>query len=251
MGTTRRTFMQAAGWTILAPAISVAGRPALARAEGAEKSWRHGIAIFGDLKYPPGFAHFDYVNSAAPRGGTLRMSATGTFDNFNPVIAGLKGQLAAGTELIFETLATNSLDEEASEYGLIAEAVSFPEDRSSVSYRLRPEARWQDGRPITAEDVIYSFEVFKTNSPQVSAYYRHVTKAERTSEREVTFTFDRPNIRELPQIVGELTGRAEALVRGRRQGRAQAQRHRNVARSAARLGALPHQVISGRTRHRV
>ena len=247
MGTTRRTFMQAAGWTILAPAISVAGRPTLARAEGAEKSWRHGIAIFGDLKYPPGFAHFDYVNSAAPRGGTLRMSATGTFDNFNPVIAGLKGQLAAGTELIFETLATNSLDEEASEYGLIAEAVSFPEDRSSVSYRLRPEARWQDGRPITAEDVIYSFEVFKTNSPQVSAYYRHVTKAERTSEREVTFTFDRPNIRELPQIVGELT----VVPKHWFEGVDKAGRKRNVTETSLEvpLGSGPYRIKSFQAGH--
>ncbi len=249
MRTTRRTFMQTAGWTILAPAIGVAGRTTLARAEAAEKFWRHGIAIFGDLKYPPGFAHFDYVNPAAAKRGTLRMSATGTFDNFNPVIAGLKGQLAAGTDLIFETLATNSLDEEASEYGLIAEAVSFPEDRSSVSYRLRPEAKWDDGRPITAEDVIFSFEVFKTNSPQVSAYYRHVKKAERTGEREVTFTFDRPNIRELPQIVGELT----VVPKHWFEGVNKAGRKRNVTETSLEvpLGSGPYRIKSVQAGHGV
>jgi len=197
--------MRAAGGAIVAPAVAAIGSAPVPRASAEERSWRHGTAVFGELKYPAGFVHFDYVNPAAPKGGTARQSVAGTYDNFNPVIAGLKGQLATGTELMFETLLTPSLDEEAAEYGLIAEAVSFPADRSSVSYRLRAEARWHDGRPITPQDVIFSFDAFKTNSPQVSAYYRRVTKAERTGEREVTFTFDRAGIRELPQIVGELT----------------------------------------------
>jgi microcin C transport system substrate-binding protein len=202
MRPTRRTFLQAAGGTLVAPAI--AGVP-LRGAVAAEPAWRHGLALFGELKYPAGFAHFDYVNAAAPKGGTARQSVTGTFDNFNPVIAGIKGQLAAGIELMFETLLMPSLDEESSEYGLLAEAVSFPEDRSSVSYRLRAQAKWNDGRPVTPEDVIFSFDAYKTNSPQLAAYYRRVTKAEKTGEREVTFSFDGAGIRELPQIVGELT----------------------------------------------
>jgi len=100
------------------------------------------------------------------------------------VIAGLKGSLAAGVDLIYETLLVASLDEISSEYGLLAAAVSYPEDYSSASYRLRPEAQWHDGTPVTPEDVIFSFEAFKKYSPQFSAQYLHVTKAEKTSARE-------------------------------------------------------------------
>jgi len=121
------------------------------------------------------------------------------------VIAGLKGSLAAGVDLIYETLLVASLDEISSEYGLLAAAVSYPEDYSSASYRLRPEAQWHDGTPVTPEDVIFSFEAFKKYSPQFSAQYLHVTKAEKTSAREITFIFDRPGNRELPQVVGRLT----------------------------------------------
>jgi microcin C transport system substrate-binding protein len=204
MKATRRAFMRAAGWTILAPAIG-AGRLAFAGAPIAEQSWQHGIALFGDLKYAAGFPHFDYVNPSAPKGGAVRQSVTGTFDNFNPVVAGLKGRLAAGTRYVFERLLAPALDEESSAYGLIAEALKVPEDRSWVSYRLRAEAKWHDGHPITADDVIFSFDAFKANNPRVANYYTHVTKAERTGEREVTFVFDRADIRELPQIVGDLT----------------------------------------------
>ena len=204
MKATRRAFMRAAGWTILAPAIG-AGRMAFAGAPIAEQSWHHGIALFGDLKYAAGFPHFDYVNASAPKGGAVRQSVTGTFDNFNPVIAGLKGRLAAGTRYIFERLLAPALDEELSAYGLIAEALKVSEDRSWVSYRLRAEAKWHDGHPITADDVIFSFDAFKANNPRVANYYGHVTKAESTGEREVTFVFDRADIRELPQIVGDLT----------------------------------------------
>jgi microcin C transport system substrate-binding protein len=174
-----------------------------ARAE--EKTWRHGISLFGELKYPAGFKQFDYVNASAPKAGMARQIAVGTFDNFNIVVAGVKGSLAAGSDLIYETLSVASLDEVSCEYGLIAEAVSFPADLSSASYRLRPTAKWHDGKPITPEDVIFSLEAFKKNSPQLSAYYRHVAKAEKTGEHEVTFVFDAPGNRELPQIIGQLT----------------------------------------------
>jgi microcin C transport system substrate-binding protein len=117
----------------------------------------------------------------------------------------VKGNLAMGTELIGETLTTPAYDEVSTEYGLLAEAVRFPEDRSAVTYRLRANARWHDGKPVTADDVIFSFNTLKENNPMLAAYYRHVVKAEKTGEREVTFTFDGPGNRELPQIVGQLT----------------------------------------------
>src|SRR5262249_53662921 len=106
---------------------------------------------------------------------------------------------------IYDTLMAPSLDEVASEYGLIAEAVQYPEDFSRVSFRLRQEARWHDGRPISPTDVIYSLDVFRKLHPQLAAYYRHVVRAEQTGELEVTFTFDVRGIRHLPQVIGQLT----------------------------------------------
>jgi microcin C transport system substrate-binding protein len=177
---------------------------ALAQAPAQDKVWRHGTSEFGDLKYPAAFKQFDYVNAKAPKGGVVRQSAVGTFDNFNPVIADVKGSLAAGVGIVYESLTVAALDEVSSEYGLLAEALSFPADFSSATYRLRAEAKWQDGTPVTPDDVIFSFDVWKKNSPSKMAYYRHVTKAEKTGDREVTFTFDAPGNRELPQIIGQL-----------------------------------------------
>jgi len=177
----------------------------LAPALAADPVWRHGLSLFGELKYPPGFARFDYVNPNAPKGGTVRQIAFGTFDNFNVAVAGVKGTIAQGIDLIYDTLLVPSLDEVSTEYGLLAESVSYPDDFSSVTYRLRANARWHDGQPVTPDDVIFSFDTFKQNSPQYAAYYRHVMKAEKTGDRDVTFTFDQPGNRELPQIVGQLT----------------------------------------------
>jgi microcin C transport system substrate-binding protein len=179
--------------------------PTAAEENAPTRAWRHGVSLLGELKYPPDFKHFDYVNPSAPKGGTVRLLGLGTFDNFNPVVAGVKGVVALGLGGIFDSLATRALDEVSSDYGLLAESVSHPDDFSSVTYRLRSSARWHDGKPVTPADVIFSFNAFKTNHPSYSAYYQHVTKAEQTGDRDVTFTFDAPGNRELPQIVGELT----------------------------------------------
>ena len=204
MKLSRRTLLRNGAVALVVPAVvDPLGLNGVARAD--EKTWRHGLSLFGELKYPAGFKRFDYVNPEAPKGGTVRLSAFGTFDNFNEVVAGVKGSLAGGTNLVYETLMSPSIDEVASGYGLLAESVSYPEDFSIVTYRLRAEAKWHDGKPVTPEDVVFSFEAFKKNHPQLSAYYRHVVKAEKSGEREITFTFDGPGNRELPQIVGELT----------------------------------------------
>ena len=176
----------------------------IAPAQAEEKNWRHGLSLFGDLKYQPGFKRFEYVKADAPKGGVARQTSLGTFDNFNMVVAGVKGTLAAGVGYIYDTLLVPALDEVSSEYGLLAESVSYPADFSSASYRLRPEAKFHDGMPVTPDDVIFSFNAFKKYSPQLGAYWRHVVKVEKTGEREVTFTFDAPGNRELPQIVGQL-----------------------------------------------
>jgi len=202
---TRRSVIRATAATLAARALGALGAASFPGSAAAQtRNWKHGLSLFGELKYAEGFKHFDYVNPAAPQGGVVRQIAFGSFDNFNSVVAGVKGSIAMGTELVTETLTTAALDEVSTEYGLLAEAVSHPEDHSSVTYRLRSHARWHDGKPVTADDVIFSFDTFKTNSPQLGAYYRHVVKAEKTGEREITFTFDGPGNRELPQIVGQL-----------------------------------------------
>jgi microcin C transport system substrate-binding protein len=202
---TRRTIVKSAGLALVAPAFGALG-PALSTgpARAQETAWRHGLSLLGDLKYPPDFKRLDYVNPDAPKGGIVRMQVLGAFDNFNPVVAGVKGSLGGGAAFAFESLLTEVSDEISSSYGLLAEAVRHPPDFSSVVYRLRKEARWHDGKPVTAEDVIFSFDAFKKNNPRQAFYYRHVTKAEKTGEGEITFTFDAPGNRELPNIVGQL-----------------------------------------------
>jgi microcin C transport system substrate-binding protein len=176
-----------------------------AEAQGAgELPWRHALSLFGDIKYPADFKRFDYVNPGAPKGGVARMISLGTFDNFNVAVAGIKGSLAPAAALIYETLMTRAQDEVATEYGLLAEAAQHPNDFSWVVYRLRKDARWHDGKPVTPEDVIFSIETLKKQSPMYASYYRHVVKAEKAGERDVKFTFDAPGNRELPTIVGEL-----------------------------------------------
>ncbi|HEX6144775.1 MAG TPA: extracellular solute-binding protein [Geminicoccaceae bacterium] len=163
----------------------------------------HGASMFGELKYGADFEHFDYVNPNAPKGGTMVESAIGSFDNLNPFI--LKGTPAAGVSLIFETLTTGSLDEPFSEYGLVAESIEIPEDRSWVAFTLHPEARWHDGRPITVEDVIWSFNTLKEKGhPFYRAYYANITEAVADGERRVRMTFDGTVNRELPLIAGQM-----------------------------------------------
>jgi microcin C transport system substrate-binding protein len=163
----------------------------------------HGVAMHGDLKYRPDFEHFDYVNPNAPKGGTVTFSVIGTFDSFNPFI--IKGEAAAGVPTLYESLTTQSLDEPFSEYGLLAETIEMPEDRSWVAFTLRPEARWHDGKPVTVEDVVWSLETLRDKgAPFYRYYYKNVKSVEPAGERRVKFTFDETTNRELPLIIGQL-----------------------------------------------
>lgn len=209
MRLTRRSVVRAGALAALSPILDRLGLPLMRTllgtpANAQERQWRHGLSLFGELKYPEGFKHFDYVNPKAPKGGTVRLLATGTFDNFNEVIAGLKGVLAAGAGPTSDTLLVSAFDEASTEYGLIAEAVSHPPDFASATFRLRPEGRFHDGKPISVEDVIFSMEMFRKHNPMMATYYRHVVKVEKTGEREVTFVFDEPGNREMPVIIGQL-----------------------------------------------
>ena len=163
----------------------------------------HGLAMHGQPKYGPDFKHFDYANPDAPKGGEAKLSAIGSFDSFNPYI--LKGDPAAGIGALIETLLVSSGDEAFSEYGLLAETIEIPEDRSWVAFTLRREARWHDGRPVTVDDVIFSLDILKTKGhPFYRSYFKDVAKAEPIGERTVKFTFADGVNRELPLIAGQL-----------------------------------------------
>jgi microcin C transport system substrate-binding protein len=213
---TRRQLLQSSASAALTPALtaalgSAAGLSAISPASAqsasgpeSEPAWRHGLSLFGEVKYPADFKRFDYVNPDAPKGGVARMISIGTFDNFNIAVMGVKGSIAPAAIMVFETLMTRSQDEIATEYGLLAESAAHPNDFAWVTYRLRKEARWHDGKPVTPEDVIFSFDSLKKLSPNYASYYRHVVKAEKNGDRDIKFTFDSPGNRELPTIVGEL-----------------------------------------------
>jgi microcin C transport system substrate-binding protein len=162
----------------------------------------HALSLVGTPKYGPDFTHFDWVNPDAPKGGRVRQWTMGSFDSLNqfPV----KGSAAAGLSMLYDTLMTISPDEDLTEYGLLAEWVSHPPDFSSATFQLRPQARFNDGKPVTPEDVIFSLEAIRKASPNFAFYYKNVLRAEKTGDRQVTFLFNVKGNRELPVIVGEL-----------------------------------------------
>lgn len=183
-------------------ALTLAALLAFSPAIAQEKVWHHGGSLIGEPKYPAGFEKFDYVNPDAPVGGVVRLSSMGGFDTFNPILP--QGEPADGIGLVFETLTTPSLDETSTQYGNLAEAFSYPDDFSSVTFRMNPRARWADGEPVKAEDVVWTFNKVKELNPSQANYYANVTKAEVTAPGEVTFSFDQTGNRELPNIMGQL-----------------------------------------------
>jgi microcin C transport system substrate-binding protein len=188
-----------------APLLAAAmlfGLAAPAVAQTATDVWVHAFAMEGEPKYGPDYTHFDYVNVDAPKGGTVRMGDMGGFDTFNPILP--KGEAAGGIGLLYETLLTPSLDEQSVYYGLLAEALKIAPDYSAVTFRMDPDAKWNDGEPVTAEDVVWSFEKLIELNPDRQQYYVNITKAEVTAPGEVTFTFDQTGNRELPLILGQL-----------------------------------------------
>ncbi|MCW2238083.1 extracellular solute-binding protein [Azospirillum canadense] len=163
----------------------------------------HAVTAHGTPKYGPDFKHFDYVNPDAPKGGEVKLATYGSFDSLNPFI--LRGSPAGGAGLPFETLTVGSNDEVLTQYGLLAETIAVADDRGSVAFTLRPQARFHDGTPVTVEDVIWSFETLRDKGhPTYRTYYADVAKAEKTGERTVTFTFRNGNNPELPVIMGQL-----------------------------------------------
>lgn len=187
---------------LLSSGLLVLGLAAPVAAQTPTGVWVHADSLTEAPKYEEGFAHFDYVNPDAPKGGTMRLGTRGGFDTFNPILP--KGNTAAGLGLIYETLMTSSMDEVNTSYGLLAEAMKVADDYGAVTFRMDPDARWHDGQPVTAEDVVWSFDKVIELSPAYTQYYANVTDAEVTAPGEVTFTFDMTGNRELPHILGQL-----------------------------------------------
>ena len=182
-------------------AVFALGHVSLAHAE-----FRHGISVFGDLKYPADFKYFEYVNPDAPKGGRAsQIGSAGrtTFDSFNEFI--LKGDSAQGLELLFDSLMTPALDEPSSVYGLVANEAEIAGDGRSVTFKMRPEAKFADGMPVTADDVVFSFETIKAKgSPVYSQPLRDVEKAEALDSHTVRYGFKGDLIRDLPVMVSVL-----------------------------------------------
>jgi microcin C transport system substrate-binding protein len=188
----RRRVLQGAGSIPFWPALATFGR-------AGPMQFRHGVSLLGDLKYPEGFQQYDYVNVAAPKGGKIRLGILGSFDSLN-------GNTINGDPIdpgVNESLLVKSLDSAYDAYGLLAQGLWYPDDYSSVVYKLRPEAHFSDGEPVKPEDVVFSFESIKNNLTSQQAYYKDVVRAEKTGDHEVTFVFSTKGNRELPQIVGE------------------------------------------------
>ncbi len=194
---------------LLAAAMMVAALPALAGTET-----RHGVSVFGDLKYGPDFTHFDYANPDAPKGGTLRLMGLDTFDNLNPFI--LKGVTPDVIDRTFDTLMTRDYDEPDALYGLVAKSVEMPEDRSWIAFHLRPEARFHDGTPITAADVVFTYEtLIAKGHPRFRILYDGVARATAPDAHTVRFDFTPGRHRDLPVQLAEMPVLSKAYWQGR------------------------------------
>lgn len=183
---------------------ALAGLAGLGLCLAAQAAPQHALTLYGEApKYPADFTHFDYANPDAPKGGTLRQAGFGSFDTLNPFIN--KGVAADDVGLIYDTLTKGSLDEPFSVYGLVAQSIERDPANRWVRFRLRPEARFHDGQPITADDVVFTFETLMSKgSPMYRAYYADVEKAVAESPRSVRFDFKQAGNRELPMILGQL-----------------------------------------------
>ncbi|RMF91885.1 MAG: ABC transporter substrate-binding protein [Nitrospinota bacterium] len=168
------------------------------------ETFRHALALGTEPKYPPGFAHFDYADPQALKGGVLTLSSLGTFDKLNPFsLKGISPLLLGG--LVFESLTESSLDEPFAVYGLLAESMAVADDQLSITYRLNPRARFADGTPVTAADVVFSFQILRSEaaSPFYRYYYRDIQEVEALDQHTVRLRFARRNP-ELPLIAGQV-----------------------------------------------
>lgn len=191
---------------VLAAVIVLGLQGAIAQENAAQEAPAplYGVAMHGDLKYGPDFTHFEYANPDAPKGGEMRLSDVGSFDTLNSFI--VKGEPAPGLANLYQPLMSNADDEAFSQYGQIAESIEMPEDRNWVVFNLRKEARWNDGKPLTADDVVWTFDaLMKDGHPFYRAYYANVKEAKAEGDHRVKFAFTMAGNRELPLIMSQMT----------------------------------------------
>ncbi len=163
----------------------------------------YGIAMHGDLKYPVNFQHFEYTALEAKKGGLIRLLGLGTYDSLNDYIA--KGNAADKLNLIYDSLTTQAADEPFTQYGLLAQTLEYPEDRRWIIYHMRPSARFHDGHPVTAEDVVFTFNLLMTQgNPAYKFFYGDVEQVEALDPHTVKYTFKHSENRELALSVGNL-----------------------------------------------
>ncbi|WP_328765983.1 extracellular solute-binding protein [Devosia aurantiaca] len=229
--------------TLLAASLAFAS-PVLAQTP--VDTWSNSFQLEGQPKYGPDFTHFDYVNVDAPKAGRVRLGDMGGFDTFNPILP--KGEAAGGIGLIYETLLVPSSDEVGTYYGRLAEGLKIAPDYSAVTFRINADARWHDGEPVTAEDVVWTFNKLIEVNPDRAQYYADITSAEVTAPGEVTFTFKNSTNRELPLILGQI----QVLPQHWWEGTDAEGNQRNIAESTLEppLGSGPYRLASfdaGRT----
>ena len=189
--------------TLLLSGLAAGLPPLPLMAQGAAPRRVHALSLLGDPALPAGFTHFPWVNPEAPRGGEIALYALGSFDSFNPYI--LRGTAAVGITGLYDTLLKESADEASAEYGHLAGVIELPADRKGVTFELREDARWHDGRPVTAEDVAWTFETLRQHGrPFYRAYWGDVTEVAAEGPRRVTFRFSTDQNRELSLILGQM-----------------------------------------------
>ena len=171
--------------------------------------WVTTDSLIGTSKYADGFTQYDHVNPEAPKGGTVNLAVQGTYDSFNPYI--IRGNAAAGLAvrgfgggLLYDTLRSQSVDEPSTAHPLLTEAYTYPDDYSFAIYRLNKAARWHDGKLVTPQDVVWSFEQLTKHNQLYKQYFANVTSAEVLDDTDIKFTFDEKNNRELPKILGDM-----------------------------------------------
>ena len=207
----------------------------------------HALSLIGEPKTPADFTHFDYVNPDAPKGGVARLASIGGFDSLNAVL--YKGEQAAGLGLVSESLMSDSIDEPSTSYGLIAEWASYPEDYSSVTFKLNDKARWHDGKPITVDDVIYSLEVNKTAKPAAWPLLQERQPRGENRRQRGDLLFRHQGQPRAADDHGSAHHPAEALLDRHGRERQCARPDEDHARAAARLRSLPHQECPPRPFH--
>ncbi|MFH1136864.1 MAG: extracellular solute-binding protein [Pseudomonadota bacterium] len=189
---------------LIAALIFVLGASGVPARAGENIQAAHAVAMSGAPKYPAGFAHFDYADPNAPKGGKIKLSAIGTYDSFNPFLT--KGDPATGVGLVYDSLTVQSDDEPFTQYGLLAEKIEWPADRSWVIFHLDSRARFHDGVPVAAADVEFSFKtLMNQGNPLYRHYWAGVKKVEVLDDRRIKFHLGKESNPELLLILGQLT----------------------------------------------